>query len=101
MLVTQENMSSLKYSIKLFANKGLTRFTGESVTIAKKQLIVACTRLSDVGQLPQDTLKDVLTGLSKCSCESFRKVFDHLPCGKSLYLARPSYVVSRRSSSEL
>eukprot|EP00970_Alexandrium_tamarense_P009576 scaffold1928_cov109-Alexandrium_tamarense.AAC.1 len=65
MLVTQENMSSLKYSIKLFANKGLTRFTGESVTIAKKQLIVACTRLSDVGQLPQDTLKDVLTGLKE------------------------------------
>ncbi|EED86705.1 predicted protein [Thalassiosira pseudonana CCMP1335] len=78
MLMTQENVSSLKYFIKLFANTGLTRFTGESVTIAGKQLIVACTRLSDVGQLPQDTLKDVLAGLSKCSCESFRKVYDHL-----------------------
>jgi hypothetical protein len=62
MLMTQENVSSLKYFIKLFANKGLTRFTGESVTIAEKQLIVACTCLSDVSSRH---FKDVLTGLSK------------------------------------
>ena len=76
--MSQENVSSLKYFMKLFANMGLTWFTEESITIAEKQLIAACTCLSDVGQIPQDTLKLVLTGLSECSCELFRKVYDHL-----------------------
>ena len=64
--------------MKIFEEKGLTRIWGENVALVEKELVTVCTRLYEVGELPDETVIDILTGLTKCSVEQFRKIFDHL-----------------------
>ena len=43
-----------------------------------KQLEAVVVRLEEVGNLPVETESDVLEGLTICSVEAFKKMFDHL-----------------------
>jgi len=78
MFMSRDVVIALRKYLKLFETKGLTRVKGESVLVVATELVAVCTRLNDVNQLPDETVIDVLTGLTKCSTEEFQDLFKHI-----------------------
>ena len=72
----RDTAAALKKFIKLFETKGLRRYKGENVNLAREELLVVCERLSEVDDLPKETPVDILTGLTLCSVEEFRTLFE-------------------------
>ena len=68
----------LKYYIKIFRTKGASRIRGENISVALKQLEAVVVRLDKVGDILDETVSDLLEGLTICSVKAFKKVFDHL-----------------------
>ena len=76
-VLNRDTIAALQKFLKLFQTRGLQRmYKGESVTLAKKQLLAVCQRLHEGGELPSEAPIDILEGLVKCSCEPFAKLFD-------------------------
>ena len=50
-------------SLSFFALNGLHKLHGESVTIAKKELVAVCKRLDAARDLPEDAPLDIIKGL--------------------------------------
>jgi len=63
--------------LKHFRTTGIRRYQGENVALAKKELLAVCSRLCEAKVLPQETPVDLLTGLSICSVDSFKTLFEH------------------------
>ena len=76
--ISRDTINALKKYLKLFEEKGLRRIRGENVVIAEKEINAVCSRLSEVNALPDETVVDVLTGLTNCSVPEFTKLFDYL-----------------------
>jgi hypothetical protein len=76
--MSRDTIQALKKYIKLFEEKGLRRIRGENVVVAKKELKAVCTRLKEVNALPDETVVDILEGLTNCSVPEFTKLFDFL-----------------------
>ena len=73
-----DTIMALKKYLKLFEEKGLRRIRGKNVVIAEKEIMAVCTRLKEVNALPDETVVDVLEGLTNCSVPDFTKLFDFL-----------------------
>jgi len=76
--MSRDTITALKKYLKLFEEKGLRRICGENVVIAEKEVNAVCTRLKEVNALPDETVVDVLEGLTHCSVPEFTKLFDFL-----------------------
>lgn len=76
--MSRDTITALKKYLKLFEEKGLRRIRGENVVVAEKEINAVCTRLNEVGALPEETVVDVLEGLTNCSVPDFTKLFDFL-----------------------
>jgi hypothetical protein len=63
--------------LKLFWNKGLCRYQGENVAISQKELLAVCSRLAEAKELPQEKPVDLLKGLTLCSVDQFKTLFEH------------------------
>jgi hypothetical protein len=63
--------------LKLFWNKGLHCYQGENVDLAQKELLAVCSRLTETKELPQEMPVDLLTGLTLCSVDPFKTLFEH------------------------
>ena len=76
--MSRDTITALKKYLKLFEEKGLRRIRGENVVVAEKEIVAVCTRLKEVNALPDETVVDVLEGLTNCSVPDFTKLFDFL-----------------------
>jgi hypothetical protein len=74
--MSRDTINALKKYLKLWEEKGLRRIRGENVVIAEKEIIAVCTRLHEVNSLPDETVADILEGLTNCSVPEFTKMFD-------------------------
>ncbi len=63
--------------LKLFWNKGLRCYQGESVALAQKKLLAVCSRLAEAKELPLEMPVDLLTSLTLCLVEQFKTLFEH------------------------
>jgi len=68
---SRDTVSTHKKSLEFFALNGLQKLRGESVIIAKKELVAVCKQLDAARDLPEDTPLDLIKGLQKCSVQSF------------------------------
>jgi len=73
---SRDTTASLKTFFKITETKGLGRIPGENVVYFAKEILAVGKRLHISGDLPEETIVDVLTGLTKCSCKPFRTVFE-------------------------
>ena len=71
----RDTTAALKKFLKLWESKGLRRFKGENVTLARKQLLAVCTRLDEAGCLDDEALEEILTGFTLCSVSDFSDLF--------------------------
>ena len=62
--MSRDTINALKKYLKIFEEKGLRRIRGENVAIAEKEVNAVCARLNEVKALPDETVVDVLTGLT-------------------------------------
>ena len=76
--MSRDTITALKQYLKTFEEKGLRGIRGENVAVAEKEINVVCSRLSEVKALPDETIVDVLNGLTNCSVPEFTKLFDFL-----------------------
>ena len=68
---SRDTTASLKIFFKITESKGLGRIQGENVVYFAKEILAVGKRLNVSGDLPEETIIDVLTGLTKCSCKPF------------------------------
>ena len=73
--MSRDTITALKKYLKYFEEKGLRRIRGENVVVAEKEIVAVCTRLNEVNALPEETVVDVLTGLTHCSVPEFKELF--------------------------
>ena len=73
---SRDTTASLKTFFKITETKGLGRIPGENVVYFAKEVLAVGKRLHTSGDLPEETIVDVLTGLTKCSCKQFKTVFE-------------------------
>ena len=66
----------LKTFFKITETKGLGCNPGENVVYFDKEILAVGKRLHISGDLPEEPIIDVLTGLTKCSCKLFKTVFE-------------------------
>lgn len=76
--LNRDTTAALIDFLKLFRNKGLRRYRGENVVLAKKELLVVCNRLAEAKELPLETPIDIITGLTLCSVTDFKNLFEHM-----------------------
>ncbi len=76
--MSRDTIQALKKYLKLFEEKGLRHVCSENVVVVEKDIIVVFSRLKEVDTLSNETVINVLTGLTLCSVPKFSKVFDHL-----------------------
>ena len=74
--ISRDTINALKKYIKIFQEKGLRRIRGENVVIAEKEINAVCSRLNEVHALPDETVIDVLEGLTNCSVPEFTDLFN-------------------------
>ena len=74
--MSRETIDAMKAYLKIFKDKGLRRFRGENVTTAEREVVAVCTRLDEADALPNETVIDVLEGLTLCSVEKFVETFN-------------------------
>ena len=72
---SRDTTASLKNFFKITELKELGRIPGENVVYFAKEILAVGKRLHISGDLPEETIIDVLTGLTKCSCKPFKEVF--------------------------
>jgi hypothetical protein len=75
--LTRDVVQALKDFIKNFTLYGVSKIQGENISIVTKQLRAVCVRLDDIGALPEETPQDILKGLTVCSVQVFKDVFQH------------------------
>jgi hypothetical protein len=75
--LNRDTTASLVSFLKLFYSKGLRCYQGENVALARKELLAVCSRLSEARELPQETPLDILNGLTLCSVDEFKTLFEH------------------------
>lgn len=66
---------ALQKRFKMFEEKGPALYHGENIRTAKLELVTIATRLDEVNRLPEDTVNQVLDGLSKASHVEFSRTF--------------------------
>ena len=72
---SRDTTAALKKYIAFFEKKGLQRIRGESVVVAKRELMAVCKRLDATGDLPDETTLDIIKGMKRCSVKTFRDLF--------------------------
>ena len=65
----------IKAFFKITESTVLRRIPGENVVYFAKEVLAVGKRLHTSGDLPEETIVDILTGLTKCSCKQFKTVF--------------------------
>ena len=74
--MSRDTVTALKKYLKLLEEKGLRRYPGENMATLQKEALAVCVRLNEVNALPDETVVDILTGLTRCSVPEFTKLFD-------------------------
>ncbi len=64
--------------IEIFKRTGVSKYTGENLSVVQEQITGICKRLDSVGALRSEHVMDILTGLGICSNTKFRDMFKHL-----------------------
>ena len=75
--MTRDVVTSLKEYIKRFTQEGVSKISGENVSVVVKQLRTVCVRLDEINALPDETPINILTGFTICSVNDFKDVFKH------------------------
>ena len=73
--MSRDTINALKKYLKTFEEKGLRRIRGENVAVTEKEINAVCARLDENNALPEETVVDVLTGLTHCSVPEFVEFF--------------------------
>jgi hypothetical protein len=101
--LNQDTTAALVNFLKLFQNKGLHCYQGENMILAWKELLAMCSRLAEAKELPQETPVDLLTGLTLCSVDQFKTLFEHTlqvakaePLEGNHHLSQPEIMVEVR-----
>ena len=76
--MSRDTINALKKYLKTFEEKGLRRIRGENVAVAEKEINAVCARLDENNALPEETVVDILTGLTRCSVPEFVEFFKFL-----------------------
>jgi hypothetical protein len=63
--------------LTLFRNKGLRCYQGENAALARKELLAVFSRLAEAKEFLQETPVDLLTGLTLCTVDEFKTLFEH------------------------
>ncbi len=97
-MFTMSNMviMSLQPYLKQFAQEGIAKVPNKDVCVCSEQLVAVCTRLAEVGTLPQESIGFILEGLTRCSVPEF-KVIHRLLC--TTHKVRQMRAVSGRRNS--
>ena len=74
--ISCDTITALKKYLKIFEKKGLCGIWGENMTVAEKEINIACSCLDEIGALPEETAVDILTRLVNCSVPELTKLFD-------------------------
>ena len=74
--LNRDTTTALKNFLKLCSTKGLRRIKGENVSIYKQEVEAVVRRLNEANALPEETVIDILTGLTLCSVEDFKRLFN-------------------------
>jgi hypothetical protein len=72
-----DTTAALVNFLKLFWNKCLRHCQGENVALAQKELLAVCSRQAEAKELPQGMPVDLLMGLTLCSVDQFKTLFEH------------------------
>jgi hypothetical protein len=76
--LNRDNTAALVNFLKLFPNKGLHCYQGENVALARKELLApVCSCLAEAKELPQEMPVDLLMGLTLCSVDQLKTLFEH------------------------
>ena len=76
--LTEAVVTALQRYVKHFATKGLFKYSGESPSIAETEMVAVCRRLDEAGKLLDDSVDDVLSGLTKVTHKEFKKTFEDI-----------------------
>ena len=76
--MTRDMITALKTFLKKIEETGLRRYPDENMARLQKEVQAVCVRLDEVGALPEETVIDILSGLTHCSVPEFTKLFDFL-----------------------
>jgi len=74
--MSEDVVTALQHWFENFATIGPSKTAGENISVLMQQVTSCAERLAAVGQLPLDTPTHVLSGLTKCTVEEFKKPFD-------------------------
>ena len=74
--MTQDTITALKTFLKKIEEKGLRRYPDENMAQLQKEVQAVCVCLDKVGALPEETVIDILSGLTHCSVPEFTTLFD-------------------------
>jgi hypothetical protein len=100
--LNRDTTASLASFLKLFYNKGLRRYQGENIALARKELLAVCSRLAGAKELPQEMPLDILHGLTLCSVDKFKALFRHkLQQSKALLLEGNNHLSQSELLSEI
>ena len=76
--ISRDTIAALKKCLKNFEEKGLRAIEGENVSTAERKINAVCARLHENDSLPDETVVDILTGLTNCSVPDFTDLFNFL-----------------------
>ena len=75
---TNNVVAALQTLLKNFAEEGLSKTVGDNVSEISEQVKAVSGRLAEVNQLPLESPKYILQGITKCSVAEFTGRFDLL-----------------------
>ena len=76
--MTWDTITALKTFLKKIEEKGLLRYPNENMARLQKEVQAVCVCLDEVGTLPEETVIDILSGLTHWFVPEFTKLFDFL-----------------------
>ena len=76
--MSRDTVTALKNYLKLLEEKGLRRYPGENMARLQKEALAVCVSLNELNALPEETVVEILTGITRCSVPEFTKLFDFL-----------------------
>ena len=71
-------VDALRKCLKVFEDRGLCMICGNNVTVTKREIVVICLLLIEVGAFHHETVNDILRSLRYYSMSDIVKLFDFL-----------------------
>ena len=76
--MTRDTITALKTFSRRLEEKGLLWYPNKNMAHLQKEVQAVCVCLDEVGALPEETVIDIMSGLTHCSMPEFTQLFDCL-----------------------